>query len=207
MVSPGEFIPVVEKNGLIIDVDVYVWTRVFSFLGRRIAEGKRVEPISINISRMHVYDNAFKDTIINLSETYNVPAEYVPLELTESGFAENQESIYDNMEELRQRGFTISMDDFGTGYSTMTMLKDQPVDEIKIDKGFIDDIDDPKSRTILKHTVTMLNELNLDTIVEGVENEKQKNFLLECGCIRAQGYFYYKPMPVQKFEELLEAGK
>jgi hypothetical protein len=96
------------------------------------------------------------------------------------------------------------MDDFGTGYSTMTMLKDQPVDEIKIDKGFIDDIDDPKSRTILKHTVTMLNELNLDTIVEGVENEKQKNFLLECGCTRAQGYLYYKPMPVQKFEELLE---
>ena len=99
------------------------------------------------------------------------------------------------------------MDDFGTGYSTMTMLKDQPVDEIKIDKGFIDDIDDPKSRTILKHTVTMLNELNLDTIVEGVENEKQKNFLLECGCTRAQGYFCYKPMPVQKFEELLDAGK
>ena len=74
-------------------------------------------------------------------------------------------------------------------------------------RRFIDDIDDPKSRTILKHTVTMLNELNLDTIVEGVENEKQKNFLLECGCTRAQGYFYYKPMPVQKFEELLDAGK
>ncbi len=99
------------------------------------------------------------------------------------------------------------MDDFGTGCSTMTMLKDQPVDEIKIDKGFIDDIDDPKSRTILKHTVTMLNELNLDTIVEGVENEKQKNFLLEYGCTRAQVYFYYKPMPVQKFDELLDAGK
>ena len=76
-------------------------------------------------------------------------------------------------------------------------------------RGYMDNerLDNPKSRTILKHTVTMLNELNLDTIMEGVENEKQKNFLLECGCTRAQGYFYYKPMPVQKFEELLDAGK
>ncbi len=207
MVSPGEFIPVVEKNGLIIDVDIYVWTRVFGFLGRRIEEGKRVEPVSINISRLHVFDSKFKDTIINLSQKYNVPPKYVPLELTESGFAENQDIIYDNMEELRKYGFKISMDDFGIGYSTMTMLRNQPVDEIKIDKGFIDDIDDPKSRTILKHTVAMLNELDLDTIVEGVETDSQKKFLLECGCTRAQGYLYYKPMSVEQYEELLDAGK
>lgn len=207
MVAPGEFIPVVEKNGLIIDVDVYVWTRVFGFLGRRLAQGKRVEPISINISRLHVFDNSFKDTIINLSEKYSVPPQLVPLELTESGFAENQDIIYDNMEELRRYGFKISMDDFGIGYSSMTMLKNQPVDEIKIDKGFIDDIDDPKSRTILKHTVAMLKDLDLDTIVEGVETAGQRDFLLECGCERAQGYLYYKPMSVEKFEELLDDGK
>ena len=88
-----------------------------------------------------MFDTSFKDTIINLSKKYNVPPEYVPLELTESGFSENQEVMYDNMDELRSYGFTISMDDFGIGYSTMTMLKDQPVDEIKIDKGFIDDIE------------------------------------------------------------------
>lgn len=207
MVSPGEFIPVVEKNGLIIDVDIYVWTRVFSFLGRRLEEGKRVEPISINISRLHVFDSAFKDTIINLSEKYKVPPKYVPLELTESGFAENQDIIYSNMEELRRYGFKISMDDFGIGYSTMTMLRNQPVDEIKIDKGFIDDIEDSKSRSILRHTVAMLKELELDIIVEGVETENQKQFLLECGCTRAQGYLYYKPMSVEKYEELLDAGK
>ena len=207
MVSPGEFIPVVERNGLIIDVDIYVWTRVFCFIGRRLAEGKRVEPISINISRLHVFDTSFKDTIINLSKKYNVPPEYVPLELTESGFSENQEVMYDNMDELRSYGFTISMDDFGIGYSTMTMLKDQPVDEIKIDKGFIDDIENPKSRSILRHTVQMLKELDLDIIVEGVENEAQKDFLLECGCTNAQGYLYYKPMPVDKFEKLLDEGK
>lgn len=111
------------------------------------------------------------------------------------------------MEELRQYGFKISMDDFGIGYSTMTMLRNQPVDEIKIDKGFIDDVDDPKSRTILKHTVAMLSELELDTIVEGVETDSQKKFLLECGCTRAQGYLYYKPMSVEEYEKLLDAGK
>lgn len=207
MVPPGEFIPVVEKNGLIIDVDIYVWTRVFSLLGRRIAEGKRIEPVSINISRLHVFDNAFKDTIIRLSDQYNVPPKYVPLELTESGFVENQEEIYDNIEELRRYGFTISMDDFGTGYSSMTMLKDHPVNEIKIDKGFIDDIENTKSQSILKHTVEMLKELKLDIIVEGVETMKQRDFLLECGCSRAQGFLYYKPMPVNSFEELLDKDR
>lgn len=207
MVAPGEFIPVVERNGLIIDVDIYVWTRVFRLIGRRLAEGKRVEPISINISRLHVFDTTFKDTIINLSRKYNVPPKYVPLELTESGFAENQDVMYENMDELRSYGFTISMDDFGIGYSTMTMLKNQPVDEIKIDKGFIDDIENPNSRSILRHTVQMLKELDLDIIVEGVENELQRDFLLECGCTNAQGYLYYKPMPADKFEELLDDGK
>ena len=131
----------------------------------------------------------------------------MPLELTESGFSENQEIMYDNMDELRSYGFTISMDDFGIGYSTMTMLKNQPVDEIKIDKGFIDDIENPKSQSILRHTVQMLKELNLDIIVEGVENEAQEKFLSECGCTNAQGYLYYKPMAVEKFEELLDDGK
>lgn len=207
MVSPGEFIPVVEKNGLIIDVDIYVWTLVFKFLGRRLAEGKRVEPISINISRVHVFDESFKETIVNLSEEYGVPPKYVPLELTESGFTENADIMYESMEYLRQHGFVISMDDFGTGYSTMTMLKNHPVDEIKIDKGFIDDIDNPKSKSIVRHTVQMLKELELEIIVEGVETKQQRDFLVECGCERAQGFMYYKPLTLEKYEQLLDEGK
>ena len=207
MVSPGEFIPVVEKNGLIIDVDIYVWTLVFKFLGRRLAEGKRIEPVSINISRLHVFDESFKETIVNLSEKYGVPPEYVPLELTESGFAENTDMMYESMEYLRQHGFIISMDDFGIGYSTMTMLKNHPVDEIKIDKGFIEDIENSKSKSIVRHTVEMLKELELDIIVEGVETKQQRDFLVECGCRRAQGYMYYKPLTLEKYEQLLDEGK
>lgn len=207
MVSPGEFIPVVEKNGLIIDVDIYVWTLVFKFLGRRLAEGRRVEPVSINISRLHLFDDSFKETIVNLSKVYSVPPRYEPLELTESGFTENTDVMYDSMEYLRQHGFIISMDDFGTGYSTMTMLKNHPVDEIKIDKEFIDDIDNPKSKSIVRHTVQMLKELELQVIVEGVETKKQRDFLVECGCTRAQGFMYYKPMTLDEYEQLLDDGK
>lgn len=204
IVPPGEFIPVIEKNGLIIDVDIYVWTQVFKFLGKRLEAGKRVTPISINISRLHVFDHSFRDMLVDLAKEYHVPPKYVPLELTESGFLENAEEMYENMKYLKRHGFSISMDDFGTGYSTMTMLKNQPVDEIKIDRGFIDDIDNPKSKSIVKHSLSMLKDLDMDVIVEGVEKESQRDYLLECGCSRAQGYLYYKPMPVEEFEKLLD---
>ena len=132
-----------------------------------------------------------------------MPASYVPLELTESGFLETEEAMYENMKYLKNQGFTLSMDDFGTGYSTMTMLKNQPVDEIKIDKGFIDDMNNSKSKIIISHTISMLLELNLDVIAEGVEELEQQKFLVECGCKNAQGYLYYKPMPIENFEALI----
>lgn len=203
LVPPGQFIPVLEQNGLIIDVDHYIWEQVFQMMSRRICEGKKVLPVSINISRTHVFDRKFSKMIRNLVKEYQVPAEYICLELTESGFSEN-EMMYDNMNYLKEQGFSISMDDFGTGYSSMTMLRNQPVDEIKIDRGFIIDIDNEKSRTILRHTIAMLRDLNLDIIVEGVEEKEQQDFLLECGCNRAQGFLYYKPMPMEDFEKLLD---
>lgn len=204
IIAPGEFIPVIEKNGFIINVDVYVWREVFRFIGDRLKSGKAAVPISINISRMHVYDRRFRERLVELQEEYQVPPEYVPLELTESGFLEAQEIMYENMKYLKKRGFQVSMDDFGTGYSTMTMLKNEPVDEIKIDKGFLDDImDNDKSRVIVSHTIDMLKELDMDIIAEGVEDPTQQNFLLECGCEKAQGFLYYKPMPVEEFAELI----
>ncbi|MGN1149018.1 MAG: putative bifunctional diguanylate cyclase/phosphodiesterase [Lachnospiraceae bacterium] len=203
IITPGEFIPVLEKNGFIINVDIYVWTEVFKFIGRRLWEGKSVVPISINISRLHVYDNSFRDCLVKLRDDYRVPPEYIPLELTESGFLETEEAMYENMKYLKAQGFTLSMDDFGTGYSTMTMLKNQPVDEIKIDKGFIEDLDNPKSKIVVSHTLSMLRDLNMDVIAEGVEEKEQQDFLVQCGCTKAQGFLYYKPMPIEQFEELI----
>ncbi len=204
IVPPGNFIPVLEKNGLIIDVDICIWRQVFRFLGNRIKEGKKIVPISINISRQHVFDNSFKDRLINLSKEYNVSPDLVPLELTESGFLENHDMMYERMRFLKDRGFKISMDDFGSGYSNMSMLKNETMDEIKIDKGFVDDIATPKGRSILKHVIEMLQEIGLNVIVEGVEEPEQRDFLLKCGCTKAQGFYYYKPMPTSDFEALLD---
>jgi len=204
IVMPMKFIPVLEKNGLIIDVDICIWRQIFKFLGKRLAAGEKVVPISINISRQHVFDSVFRDCITNFSKEFHVPPELVILELTESGFLEDNEKMYEHLRYLKQQGFTLSMDDFGTGYSTMTMLKNQPMDEIKIDRGFIVDIENPKSQSILSHTIDMLHDLDLNIIVEGVENAAQQEYLLKYGCNRAQGFLYYKPMPIEEFETLLD---
>lgn len=204
IISPGLFLPVLEKNGLIIDVDFQIWTQVFAFLSKRIKAGKKTVPISVNISRMHFYDNTFREKLVMLSAEYAVPPQLVALELTESAFLNKTDTIYENLQQLRSLGFALSMDDFGTGYSSMTMLKNQPVDEIKIDKGFIDDIEDNQEQIIVSSIVNMLKALNKKIVVEGVETQAQRNFLLEQNCLHAQGFLYYKPMPMKEYEALLD---
>lgn len=203
MISPGEFIPVLEKNGFIINVDQYIWKEVFGYLGNLLEEGRALIPISVNVSRVHAYDSNLCDTLIGLKNEYDVPASYVPLELTESAFLEDELGMYQRMKLLQEQGFSISMDDFGTGYSTMNMLKTQSMDEIKIDRALIMDIQNEKSKIIIRHTIDMLKDLGVSIILEGVETEEQKNFLLECGCCKAQGFLFYRPMPVEEFDKLL----
>ena len=203
MIPPGEFIPVLEKNGFIINVDAYIWEKVFAFI--RDLENSDIDPvpISINVSRVHAYDNKFCKTLCNLRDKYQINPKYIPLELTDSAFLGNEQEMYSRMEYLRGIGFSISMDDFGTGYSTMKMLKNQPMDEIKIDREFISDLENELSRIVISHTIRMLQDMNTNIIVEGVETEVQKNFLLEHDCNRAQGFLFYKPMPAEEFRKLL----
>lgn len=203
MISPAEFIPVLEKNGFIINVDDYIWEKVFAFI--RDLENSDIEPvpISVNVSRVHAYDRNFCKTLCELSEKYQVNPAYIPLELTESAFLGDEQAMYNRMEYLRGLGFSISMDDFGTGYSSMKMLKNQPMDEIKVDREFISDLENDKSRVVISHTIQMLQDMDANIIVEGVETEMQKEFLLEHGCKRAQGFLFYKPMPAEEFRALL----
>ena len=203
LVSPGEFIPVLEKNGFIINVDEYIWEKVFAYLGKLKEEGRELVPISINVSRLHAYDTQLAENLIRLREKYDIPAEYVPLELTESAFLEDEKGMYQRMENLRSQGFLVSMDDFGTGYSTMNMLKNQTLDEIKIDREFIRDLEKDKSQIIIRNTIAMLQQLAVHIVIEGVETEEQKNFLLGCGCTDAQGFLFHRPMPVEEFNRLL----
>ena len=122
---------------------------------------------------------------------------------TESAFLENEQGMYERMEGLRAQGFLVSMDDFGTGYSTMNMLKNQTLDEIKIDREFIRDLDKDKSLIIIRNTIAMLQELGVHIVIEGVETEEQKAFLLGCNCTDVQGFLFYRPMPVEEFDRLL----
>ncbi|MCM1326251.1 MAG: GGDEF domain-containing phosphodiesterase [Bacteroidales bacterium] len=203
VISPGAFVPILEKNGFIINVDEYIWKQVFEYQGGLKKAGRTLVPISVNVSRVHAYDKNLCDTLCSLRQEYDVPADCTILELTESAFLADEEGMFRRMQVLREQGFKISMDDFGTGYSTMNMLKTQPMDEIKMDRAFILDLENDKSRIILEYTISMLLALNAKIVIEGVETEEQKEFLLNCGCRDAQGFLFYKPMPVKEFDELL----
>lgn len=203
MIQPGEFIPILEKNGFIINLDVYMWGQVFEFINTLLSEGIEPVPISINVSRVHVYDKSFCKTLCDMCDTYRVAAKYVPLELTESAFLGDEQGMYERMKMLRDMGFKLSMDDFGTGYSSMIMLKNLPMDEIKVDKAFISDMNNDKSKVVVQHTISMLRDLETSIIVEGVETEEQRDFLIGCGCDQAQGFLFYKPMPAEEFKKLL----
>ena len=202
-ISPIDFIPVLEKNGFIINMDMYVWDLTFQFVRDLLDKGIQPVPISVNVSRLHAYDADFYNVFLSLAEKYNISTEYIKIELTESAFLIDEDRMYNRLNKLREKGFEISMDDFGTGYSTMIMLKEQVVDEIKIDREFITDITNPKARIVVKYIMKMLNELDLNIIMEGVEDEEQVKFLLECGCNKAQGFYFYKPMRMEQFEQLI----
>lgn len=203
-IYPDKFIPVLEKSGYILDVDKHIWKSICMFLGSRKENNKPIVPISVNVSRMHVYHGTFTKYLCRLVEKFNISPEYIPLEVTESAFTEKEWDLYKKMHYLQRKGFRVSMDDFGSGYSSLNMLKDENVDEVKIDKKFIDTINDNNSRIVIRHVISMLRELGIDIIVEGVETKEQADFLMENGCFYAQGYLYYKPMPIDEFGELLE---
>lgn len=200
---PNLFIPVLEKSGYIVDVDIYVWTEVFQFLRKLIDQGMTPLPISLNVSRLHEYQKDFVEVLCRLSREYKIPPSLITLEITESALAENSSYLFYCMRMLQEKGFSFSMDDFGSGYSSMNMLKDEPIDEVKIDRLFLSNLESSKGRTVIRHIISMLAELGMDMIAEGVETKEQEQFLIECGCYKAQGYLYYKPMALTELEKLL----
>lgn len=203
MIPPNEFIPVLEKNASIIALDKCIWEKTFRLIAQLKNQHGIEVPISINISRLHAYDRQLVETLQQFSEEYGVPPALVPLELTESAYSENEELMYEKIKALKKCGFLFSMDDFGSGYSTMNMLVSQPVDEVKIDRAFLFHIANPKSQTLVRHTISMLHDLDLPIVIEGVENDEQRKLLTEWGCRYAQGFLFYKPMPAEDFMHLL----
>lgn len=205
MVYPDEFIPIFEKNGFIVNLDLYMLNEACRMLQRRLREGKRCVPISINQSRVLLEDERYVEKIASVLSKYNTPSRYIELELTERIFKDNLSDIGKVMGRLKNLGIRWSIDDFGTGYSSLNLLKELPVDIIKIDKSFLDETETSEtSKTIIRKTVELTQELNKKVVCEGVETESQAEYLRGVSCDIAQGYLYAKPMPMEEFEKLLD---
>lgn len=205
IVAPGYFIPVMESNGLITELDMKVWEQVCQTLQDWIKSGHKVIPISVNVSSVDIYAIDVVEHFKNLVRKYGLPPEYVELEITESAYVEEYKVITGVAEALRNAGFTVLMDDFGSGYSSLNMLKDVNVDVLKIDMKFLKMNENTmdKGMGILEAVTRMANIMGLRMIAEGVETEDQINYLLNMGCIYGQGYFFYKPLPVEEIKILL----
>lgn len=204
VISPGEFIPVFEKNGFIKELDRYIWDSAFKLMARWQTEGIPHVPISINISRYSIIDPEIIPFFARLRNTYRVDSNMIRLEITESAYINDEGVMTERIGELRKMGFKISMDDFGSGYSSLNALKDMPIDELKLDMGFLSGQKNAgRGLLIVSYIIEMAHSLGLITVAEGVETREQADSLTNRGCDIIQGYFYARPMPVKKFESLV----
>lgn len=203
LLMPNEFIPVFERNGFIMQLDTYVWECVSKAIRRWIDQGIPPMPVSVNISRINLRNPELCNVLFNLVKKYNIPPALLELEITESAYTEDPEQLLSVMRTLQEHGFVVLMDDFGSAYSSLNMLKDIPVDVLKIDLHFLSGTDTTgRGGSILASVVHMAQLLNLPVIAEGVETREQASFLRSIGCESAQGYYYYRPMPMIEYEKL-----
>lgn len=203
LIPPGKFIPLFEENGFITRLDTFVWEESCRLIRRWMDEGKPPLPISVNVSRLHIHNKDLLDTLIRLTEQYRIPRGMLELELTESMFPDNMQALFTMVRDLQDAGFVLAMDDFGSGYSSLNMLKDMPLNVLKIDCEFFGETDEEtRGRTVVRHTVAMAHELDMRVVAEGVETESEADFLSETGCDTAQGFYFARPVPVPAFEAL-----
>lgn len=205
IVAPSEFIPLIERNGLVCSLDLRVWEKTAAWIRGLIDEGVQPVPVSVNVSRADIYLVDVAAELHALVERYGIEPSLIEVEITESAYSERPDRIVAAFDELAERGFTVLMDDFGSGYSSLNMLKDINVDVLKIDMRFLDR-DDRRSKDIMESVIRMARWLDLPVIAEGVETREQVNFLLDVGCSYAQGYYYARPMEAAAFEALLTDG-
>ena len=204
LISPGIFVPLFERNGFINKVDFAVYEQALRMLKKRLLNNEPVVTVSMNVSRCHLSDPRFADKLDDLVKRYKIPKKYIDMEITESIFSEGDNSANDLVYDLHRRGYSVSMDDFGSGYSSLNLLRIMPIDTLKIDKVFIDDIETSKrSVNIIEEIIAMAKRIDVTTLCEGVETEGQRDILRAAGCDMAQGYYYSRPITEAEFETLL----
>ena len=204
--SPGDFISILEDAGLIYDLDRHVWETVCRNLQRWNEQGRH-RTISVNLSRCDITEERnIPKEFFDLTQKYHLTPDQIRIEITESAYAENPDLLIRTTVELREFGFQVEMDDFGSGYSSLHMLKEVPVDRIKLDLHFLSGEGDPeKGRIIISQIVQLVHSLGMSLIAEGVENASQAGFLESTGCAEMQGFYFFKPMSAEEFEGLDES--
>ena len=201
MISPGIFVPLFEENGLIRDLDAYVWREAAAQIKAWKETLGRSIPVSINVSRIDLYDPGLMDTLEGLLVEYDLTHDELLLEITESAYTENADQIIAVVRQLRERGFHIEMDDFGTGYSSLNMISTLPIDVLKLDMQFIRTaFRERRDIRLLQAIIGLAKSMDLPTIAEGVETEEQMLALKAMGCDVIQGYYFSKPLPADAFE-------
>jgi diguanylate cyclase (GGDEF)-like protein len=202
LVSPGAFIPVFERNGFIAALDYYMWEHTCMMIREWMDAGYQVSPISVNVSRVSLYNPQLLERLTGLIEKYKLEYSILQLEITESAYMTDPELMLNTIHALRTAGFTILVDDFGSGYSSLNTLKDIEADILKVDMKFLpvgNEVE--KGEIILASVIKMANWLGMSVVVEGVETREQRDFLVGVGCDYVQGYYYSRPVPREEYEE------
>lgn len=202
-VPPNLFIPAAENMGKIIELEIIILSKVMEWLRKRQKTGEKMYQVAVNISVHHFFDRTFVEKLIRLADNHDLSPEYIMLEMTESiGLVDIQKakSIF---HALNAAGFEISVDDFGVGYSSLSYLPQLPLCELKIDRSFISELDEPGTLAVVRTIIQLAENLNLTTVAEGIEEERHIEILRNLGCKVGQGFYYYKPMPLQEIQRLL----
>lgn len=210
VVYPGSFVPVLEKYGFITDLDKYLWDKVVRWISEQLEQKRDLVPISVNVSRVDIFNLDLGTYFRDLCAKYGVPHKLLKIEITESSYAETTEKIDALVKTLRQDGFVVMMDDFGSGYSSLNMLSTLKLDAIKMDARFLQfrKSDEEKGVHILESVINMAKMMAIPVVMEGVETKEQIDFLANLGCRYAQGYYFYKPLNIEKFLDVIkEKGK
>lgn len=206
LIRPDQFIPVFERNGFIIQLDLFVFEEVLKNIRRWLDEEKKIVPISVNLSRSHLSDPDFLEPYIAICEKYSVSPSYIEFELTESIMFEDFDPLVSIINKIHKAGFTCSMDDFGSGYSSLNVLKEMPVDAVKLDRDFFHpgkNSDLLRGQSVIQSLVELAQKLHIKTVAEGIETMEQVDFLAKIGCDMVQGFVFAKPMTISEFEQLV----
>lgn len=200
-IPPGKFIPIFEKNGFVTQLDDYMISHTAKLQAKWLEDGKKIVPISVNVSRAHFAQVDLADHIKDLVDVYSLPRKYIEIELTESAFFDDKKILLSTVKQLQEYGFDVSMDDFGSGYSSLNSLKDLPLNVLKLDAEFFrgDDFD-TRGEIVVSKAISLAKQLDMKIVAEGVEKKEQVDFLAGQDCDMIQGYYYAKPMPANEYE-------